>query len=265
MTTRQISLWAKMASSGRRWRPLGEDGVAGDDGALQRQRLQQPQRRRDLVAIRVHRQLADHAGQGGAERRQQADAGGVRRGAAAQPLAVDRDMARRLPATDPSAERPLQSGHVQPLEQLAPYRWCWDPAARDAEARQRVPRQPPAPAHDPQLVAPARQQGRHGNQQQPRQRIPLARRPPAVRHRRQGVPETARYARHRFHPRPPPPDSHAILNRAQAELLPPTHALDTRTESPWLRVWNMDARAPGRYRVSAGAAARRRNFGAIVP
>jgi hypothetical protein len=113
---------------------------------------------------------------------------GLRCGTAAQPLAVKRDMARRLPTTDPMAQRALQGRDIQGLEHLAPDRRRRNPSATDPNARQCVPAQPSAPAHDPQLVAPTRQHRCHGNQQQTGERIALALGTPVIRHRRQRMP-----------------------------------------------------------------------------
>jgi hypothetical protein len=70
-------------------------------------------------------------------------------------------------------------------------------------------RQPPAPAHDAQLIPPARQHGRqHGrdrDQQQRRQWIALPCGTPPIRHRRQSLPEAAAILTcHHRHPRTSP-------------------------------------------------------------
>src|ERR1700688_232590 len=75
-------------------RPLGEDRVAGDGDPLEWQRFQQFQRGGDFIRLGCHSQLANHALQTGAERRQQMRAEGLCGGAAAQSLAIDRHMAR---------------------------------------------------------------------------------------------------------------------------------------------------------------------------
>jgi len=73
--------------------PLSEVGIASDDDAIERQRLRQLQGSGDLVAIRRHRQLPDHALQRGAERRQQMNPSGLRCGTAAESLTVNRNVA----------------------------------------------------------------------------------------------------------------------------------------------------------------------------
>jgi len=50
---------------------LGEDGVAGDDRAFERQSLDECQRRRDLVGPGRHHEIADHRPELGREGREQ--------------------------------------------------------------------------------------------------------------------------------------------------------------------------------------------------
>ena len=85
---------------------LAKRRIAGDDRALQRQALEQRQRRGDLVSLRRHPQLPDHRAQPGGEGGQQVHARAAvmaARGAAAQTLAVDRHMPRRRPTQRPRA------------------------------------------------------------------------------------------------------------------------------------------------------------------
>ena len=86
---------------------LAKRRIAGDDGALQRQALEQRQRRGDLTGLGRHPQLPDHRAQPGGEGGQQVHARAAvmaARGAAAQTLAVDRHM--RPGAAPPSAHAP---------------------------------------------------------------------------------------------------------------------------------------------------------------
>ena len=104
-----------------------------------------------------------------------------RRGTAAQPFAVNRDMPGRLTALNPGAQDPFQAGDVEVLEQFTPYRWCRNPAAADPDAGQGFPAQPFAPPYDTQLVPAAGKERRHSDQQQRRQRITLALRASMIR------------------------------------------------------------------------------------
>src|SRR5271165_1069341 len=134
---------------------LGEDGITRYDDAVERQRLQQFQCCGNLVGLGRHLQLTDHALQGRAERRQQMNARRPRRGTAAQPLAINRHVPGRLFATHPVAEGSFQRADIQPLKQLTPDRRGWNPVAPDTDRLQCLPRQPPPPAYNPQLVASA--------------------------------------------------------------------------------------------------------------
>src|SRR5271166_1093690 len=73
-------------------------------------------------------------------------------------------------------------------KQLTPYRRRRNPLAADADARQGLPAQSPAPAHDAHLVSPTRQKRRNRNQQQTRQGIALPLGTSVIRHRRQSIP-----------------------------------------------------------------------------
>src|SRR5215212_2066372 len=219
---------------------LGEDGIAGDDHAIERQRLEQLQRGGDLVGVRRHRQLADHTLQGYAERRQQMNAAGLCRGTAAEPLSINRNMARGLVAADPTAQGPLQRRDIQSLEHLAPYRRGRNTSAVDADGGKCFEVQPPSPTDDAQLVAPACQQRGDRDQQEAGQRVTPARRAAVIRDRDQCVPKAACLRCGRRHSPSPRADSGNDQNRIRTTPLPSELQRDVRTESPcvYCAVWS---------------------------
>ena len=74
---------------------------------------------------------------------QQMRARRLRRGAAAQPLAIHRHMADRwCLAHDSTAQCLFQRGYIQLLEQFAPHRWGGHAAPADTDGQERFAVQP---------------------------------------------------------------------------------------------------------------------------
>lgn len=145
-----------------------------------------------------------------------------RRGAAAQPFAINRYVSGRLLTQHPTAKHPFQRNDIQPLEQFAPHRGCRNPVTADPNSLQCFPAQPPTPAHNPQLIAPPGQQRRNRDQQKAGQRIALSFTSPMIRHRRQCLPKTTHLTRNQRHSRTSQPDSRNILNRRKPAPLAQT-------------------------------------------
>src|SRR5215210_5865949 len=97
---------------------LGEDRVAGDDRALERQSLQERQRRRDLVRLGRHGEVADHCPEFGREGREYMQRRAIAPAAAAQRLAVERDVPVRRLAAGVAPERRRQGIRVESLEEI---------------------------------------------------------------------------------------------------------------------------------------------------
>ena len=129
--------------------------------------------------------------------------GGLRRGAATQPLPINCHAAGRRRALDPVAQRLFQRGDIQLLDQFTPNRWGGNPFAADANRRERFTAQPPFPADDAQLIAPARPRRRDRDQQEAGQREALAFGLPVVGDRRKRIPKAARLRWVRSQPRIP--------------------------------------------------------------
>src|SRR5215204_6309214 len=83
---------------------LGEDRIAGDDRTLQGQSLEQRQRRRNLVRLGRHDEIADHRPELGRKGREHVQRRGVEPAAAADPSWGTR---RRLPKPAPMPRRIL--------------------------------------------------------------------------------------------------------------------------------------------------------------
>jgi hypothetical protein len=158
---------------------------------------------------------------------------GLRRGAATQPLAINRHMTWRHHPLDPSTKSLFQRGDVQSLEQFALHRWCGNPRTIDTDRDERVAAEAPSPPNNSKLIAPASQQCGNRDQEQAGQRIPFARCASMVRDRGQCLPETVCWYHTSTHTRRPscrfadsvesPFRSYATLNLAKGR----------RTESPW--------------------------------
>ena len=159
--------------------------------------------------------------------------GGLRRGTTAQPLPIDRHVTGRCLAPDPVAQGLFQRGDIQLLEQFAPHRWGGHPLTLYSDGRQCFAVQSPSPAHDAQLITPARQHRGHRDKQETGKRITPAFRPPVVRDRHQCLPKTARLHRGRIHPRIPQGGKSRDQNRDRAAPPPQKWTPDLRTKSPW--------------------------------
>src|SRR5271167_1644941 len=85
---------------------LGENRVARDDAALQRQPLQQHHRRRDLVLVGFDRQIADHGAEFGRKGGQHVHGFAVEAAAAFKCFAVDGDVLSAALIKSEQAQRP---------------------------------------------------------------------------------------------------------------------------------------------------------------
>lgn len=115
----------------RQW-PIGEGGVAGDDRALQRHVPEQPEGLDHLAAVGRHRKRSDHRLKPCREGGEHMHARARLVLAAAQPLAVDGDMAERA-GRDQHAEGAFQIFGRNRLENIMIGRMAGRAPALDSE------------------------------------------------------------------------------------------------------------------------------------
>ena len=200
--------------------------------------------------------LADHAFQAGAERGQQVRTGRCGGRAATQTLAINRHVARRLTAAYPDAESLLQRHDIEITEQFTPHRRSRNARTFDADGRQCLGAQFAAPAHDAQLIATPGQHRRDRDQQQARQRVPLALGPSMVRHRAQRLPQGSPCFRPRCFLHDPVPSLQGDQNRSRCDSIVRSRGLRGRTESPWQPTYHPSASPPARPSPSYSSHAR---------
>ena len=123
---------------------LGEDGVARDDAAIQRQGLEQNHGRGDLVLVGRDRQIADDGAKTGRERRQDVDSFVVEAAAAAQRFAVDGDVFRRALFEGKRAEGAAQGVGIKRLKEIMICRMARSLAGFDIEQAERLGLEPAA-------------------------------------------------------------------------------------------------------------------------
>jgi len=181
---------------------LGEDRIAGDDRTLQGQSLEQRQRRRNLVRLGRHDEVADHRPELGRKGREHVQRRGVEPAAAAQRLAVKRDVPARRLAARVASERRRQGVRVESLEEVVIAGVAGRSPALDPEQPQCFRPQPATPAPDRSQIVRSRQHRSQGDpQNRPQLVLPTLPATP-IRHISERIPQQPR------HGQPPPRGRH---------------------------------------------------------